>query len=193
MAGLPDGAELIALHNGINEVDFGEGAISGMVMLAHRENFNAHSFEIATFYLRTAALDSDPEQWQIIPFRFARESGRSQNDLQVSGGADCKLHTFRLLIGRKDKTAYVLIADRPLGHSFAEPGLVTFTWLKLGWNPDGGAGEPTASFKVFKTETTHKKYCDVDKAFKVELELEGAMMPSEGSLAEKENDARQGK
>ena len=174
--------ELVPLHNGINKVAFGKGAIEGMVMLAHCENFNAHSFEMATFYLRTAAVESDPKAWQLLPFEIKTEDGVWENSLQVWGGADCQLHTFRLLRGRKDKAVYVLVADRPLGESFADPGLVKFTWLKLTWNADGLPGEPTAYFKVWKTETTTKQYCDVDKAIEVELHLKGAIMPTEGSL-----------
>jgi hypothetical protein len=178
-AELPPDAELIPLHNGINTVDLGAKVIAGLVVLAHRENFNAHSFEIATFYLRTRELESDPEQWQIVPFQIRSETGRMRNDVQVCGGADCQTHTFRLLRSRKEKAAYVVTADRAPGHSFADPGLVTFTWFQLGWNPDGGAGEPTASFKPLQTETTKKLYCDVDEALQSELHLGGAIMPKE--------------
>lgn len=176
----PRDAELVALHNGINRVHFGKGAIAGMVVLAHRENFNAHSFEFATFYLRTAATDSDPAQWQIIPFEIRAGTGRMENGLSVSGGADCQAHTFRLLRSRDGKAAFVVTADRAPGPSYADPRPVTFTWFKLSWNRDGGAGEPTAVFKAVGTEVTKKLYCDVDQALKAELHLGGAIMPREG-------------
>ncbi len=177
--------DLVPLHIGINEVDFGERAIAGMVVLAHRENFNAHSSELATFYLRTAVVESDPEMWQIIPFEIPRkekDQGVDKNYLRVWGGADCKLETFRLLRGRNDKATYVLRANRPLGHSFVDPGFVTFVWFKLDWNLDGVPGWPVALFKVSKTETSKSKYCDVDKAIETELHLRGAITPTEGSL-----------
>ncbi|MDQ6624555.1 MAG: hypothetical protein M3Y69_00220 [Verrucomicrobiota bacterium] len=80
----------------------------------------------------------------------------------------------------------MLKAERPLGESFVGPGLVTFTWFKLDWNLEGIPGWPTASFKVWKTETTTKRYCDVDKAIESELHLKGAIMPTEGSLPNKQ-------
>ena len=176
--------ELVPLHNGMNQVELGSPALAGMVMLAHRENFNAHSFELATFYLRTAVLESDPKMWQLIPFEIKTEEGVWKNSLGVSGGADCQVHTFRLLRARKEGKVSVLVADRATGESYADPGRVTFTWLQLEWNPDGGAGEPTARFKAWKTEKTTKLYCDVDEAIEAELHLTGAIAPKAGSLAE---------
>ncbi|MGI8432982.1 MAG: carbapenem self-resistance protein CarG family protein [Chthoniobacterales bacterium] len=177
----PRAPGLVLLRNGINPVELGPGARAGMVVLAHRENFNAHSFEIATFYLRTARLDSDPATWQLIPFETKHAGSSYENDLLVSGGADCVLHTFRIFAGRKAEAARILVADRAPGESFADPRPVTFTWYELAWNPDGGAGQPTAFFRVTKTATTRQAYCDADQAIRDELQLEGAITPAEGS------------
>ena len=122
--------------------------------------------------------ESDPKQWQIVPFENAEIGLHWKNDLEVSGGADCQLHTFRLLRVLKDNAAYVLIADRAPGHSFADSETVTFSYFKLTFNVDGLPGLPTAYFKLVQTENAPKKYCDVNKAIKAELALDGAIAPA---------------
>lgn len=178
-AGVPPGAKLVVVKNGINRVDLGEGVIEAMVLLAHRDNFNAHSFERSTFLIRTRTAESDPKQWQIVPFENAESGLHWKNDLEVSGGADCQLHTFRLLRVSKEKTTYVLIANRAPGTSFADSETVTFSYFKLTFNVDGLPGLPTAYFKLVQTENAQKKYCDVNEAIKTELGLEGAIAPAE--------------
>jgi hypothetical protein len=174
-AGVPAGAELVVLKNGINRVDLGGNVIEAMVLLAHRDNFNAHSFERSTFLIRTRAAESDPNQWQIVPFENAESGLHWKNDSEVSGGADCQLHTFRLFRVSKEHTIYVLIADRAPGTSLADSETVTFLYFKLIFNVDGLPGLPTAYFKLVQTETARKKYCDVNEAIKTELGLDGAI------------------
>jgi hypothetical protein len=183
IAGVPANAELVPLHNGINEVNFGPKTVGAMVMLAHRENFNAHSFAMASFYLRTDAQNSQPKQWQVVPFHLDPKSGNFEYFQKVGGGADCQTCTFRLLVDRKTDATYVVIAERQFGDSFADTRPVTFTWLKL-TRGNGLPGEPVAWFKPFEIETTKAAYCNVDQAIKTELRLDGAMMPREGSLGE---------
>ena len=178
-AGVPAGAELAVVKNGINRIDLSGDVIEAMVMLAHRENFNAHSFERSTFLIRTRTAESDPDEWQIVPFQNAESGVRWKNDLEVSGGADCQLHTFRLLRLPKEKTVYVLIANRAPGNSFADTETVTFLYFKLTFNVDGLPGLPTAYFKRAQTEEAKKKYCDVNEAIKAELGLNGAIAPRE--------------
>jgi hypothetical protein len=173
--GVPAGAKLVVLKNGINRVDPGGDVIEAMVLLAHRDNFNAHSFERSTVLIRTRSAESDPTQWQIVPFENAESGLHWKNDLEISGGADCQLHTFRLLRGSKENATYVLMADRAPGHSYADSETVTFSYFKLTFNVDGLPGLPTAYFKLVQTEKAQKKYCDVNAAIKVELGLEGAM------------------
>jgi hypothetical protein len=174
-AGVPAGAELIVVKNGINRVDLGGDIIEAMVMLAHRDNLNAHSFERSTFLIRKHTAESDPKQWQIVPFEDAESGSHWKNDLEVSGGADCQLHTFRLLRLSKENITYVLIANRAPGNSFTDGETVTFSYFKLTFNVDGLPGLPTAYFKLVQTEKAQKKYCDVNEAIKAELGLEGAI------------------
>lgn len=151
-AGVPAGAELVVVKNGINRINLGGDIIEAMVLLAHRDNFNAHSFERSTFLIRTHTAESDPKQWQIVPFENAESGLHWKNDLKVSGGADCQLHTFRLLRVSKENAIYVLMADRAPGHSFADSETVTFLYFKLTFNVDGLPGLPTAYFKLVQTQ-----------------------------------------
>lgn len=174
--GLPAGFEPVPLKNGISTFDLGSDHM--MVTLAHRENFNAHSSEIAFFYLRTRAVDSDPKQWQFVPIERKSGEPQWQDGAYVGGGADCQTVTFRLL--RKRNTACLLIARRAMeGKTYFDPGRVTFEYYKLTFNTEGLIGWPVAYFKLFQTDQSVKEYCDVDKAIKAELSLGGAMAPKD--------------
>src|SRR5579863_4293405 len=51
----------VKLHRGINEVDLGVAGEHATVVVGHRANFNAHSFDVATIYMRgdSPAADLD--------------------------------------------------------------------------------------------------------------------------------------
>jgi hypothetical protein len=168
---------MLPLRNGIN--NFGVGDDRLMVILAHRENFNAHSFETASFYIQTAAAESDRQQWQIVPIEIKHENERWVNAVDISGGADCQLHTFRLLVDRATKSFYLLLADRAAGDSYADEETVTFKILKLTFNLNGEAGAPAAFFHELRSDIAKKKYCDVDAALKTELGLAAAITPKQ--------------
>ncbi|MFL6536557.1 MAG: hypothetical protein ACJ8JD_00045 [Chthoniobacterales bacterium] len=174
---LPSGAELLPLKNGVTNVALGDNRL--MVMLAHRENFNAHSYETASFYIQTTAAESDPQQWQIIAIETKRENERWMNAIDVSGGADCQLHTFRLLIDSASKSVYLLCADRAPGKSYADEEAVTFTIYELRFNANGDIGPSVAFFRQLRSDKAKKKYCDVDEALKAELDLAGAIAPKQ--------------
>ena len=170
-------AELLSLKNGINNFAVGDSRL--MVVLAHRENFNAHSYETASFYIQTAAAESDPQQWQIVPIEMKGENQRWVNAVDISGGADCQLHTFRMLIEHGTNAVYLLCADRAAGHSYAYEETVTFTIYHLTFNVNGDVGPSAAFFHEVRSEQAKKKYCDVDEALKAEFRLAGAIAPKQ--------------
>ena len=71
--------KLIKLHNGINTADFGGGAGKALLVMAHRENFNAHSFEVTTVYITLKS--GDDKVLQIVPVEIAP----GKYELQVYG------------------------------------------------------------------------------------------------------------
>jgi hypothetical protein len=172
----PPDSRPVILNNGITTLELEADHI--MITLAHRENFNAHSFEVAMFYIRTHAVDSDPKQWQIVPIERKSDDGRWEEGAHVYGGADCQIQTFRLLHDQKQNILYLLVAHRSMeDRTFADPGPVTFEYYKLTFNTEGVIGWPVAYFKLFQTDTVKTEYCDVDKAIKTELGFTAAIAP----------------
>ena len=155
------------LTNGLNYLDFTGDKVNDLVVVGHRENFNAHSFEVISLYTHAAVIEGTPAIWQIVPI-FKRD-GKEVLQIIVSGGADCALRDFRLL----PKSRTLIIAERDLGDSFGESHTVTFTRFKLVdtmvENESGEPGRPAFSFEEESTIRTEHKYCDVGDAFRTEL------------------------
>lgn len=144
------------LDNGLNRIDFTGDGRADLVVVAHRENFNAHGFEVVTFHvedgdtlLQVPLFDGDDER------QFAT----------ISGGADCTLHDLRLLPGQAGEPMTLVIADRALGDSYADPNTVTFTWYALRTNAEGDVGHPQFRFERTRTTRAGKPFCDVGDAF----------------------------
>jgi hypothetical protein len=163
------GLELIKLHNGINEIDLDGTGQRATVVLAHRENFNAHSFEVTTIYVRARLEKGAPGQWQIVHREHRGENEAGDLALLTSGGADCVLHDFRLLRDGAHRSAALIVADREPGESFADAEPVTFTFYKLARNTDEEIGRGLVYFKYEREMKSKTPYCDVEKAFQAEL------------------------
>ena len=97
------------LHNGINRLSLLAKGPAGMAMLAHRENFNAHSFDVLTLYQPAADGVDGQSRWQIVPVFDAQGEHLT---LGVSGGADCLLMDFRLLHLAAGEDARLILAER---------------------------------------------------------------------------------
>lgn len=146
----------VSLKNGMNRVDFTGDGRADLVVVAHRENFNAHGFEVVTFHvedgdtlLQVPLFDGDDER------QFAT----------ISGGADCTLHDLRLLPGKAGEPMTLIVADRALGDSYADPNTVTFTWYALRTNAEGDVGYPQFRFQRTRTTQAKQAFCDVGDAF----------------------------
>ena len=151
------------LTNGLNYIDFTGDNVNDLVVVGHRENFNAHSFEVVTFFTNETVVRDKPKTWQIVP--MFRGDGKELLQIMVSGGADCVLRDFRLL----PRSRTLILAERDLGSSFADTGLVTFTTFRLAENKDAEPGRPVFSFEEDVTIRSDHKYCDVGDAFQGEL------------------------
>lgn len=156
------------LQGGVNRVALVAGAPAGMAVLAHRENFNAHGFDVLTIYQPMPSAPGGPASWQIVPAFDARGEHLT---LGASGGADCLLRDFRLLQpgGRADAT--LVVAERALGESFASPAPVTFRFYRLQRNDAGEVGRPRVYFEFDHEQASARPYCDVGQAFQHELGL----------------------
>jgi len=156
------------LQNGVNRVALQTGTPLGMAMLAHRENFNAHSFDVLTLYAQSSPLAGEPAQWQVVPLFDAQGE---HLDVKRSGGADCLLHDFRLLLPTGGQGAELVLADREMGDSFAATASVTFRFFRLRTNREGLAGRPLLYFDFVRARPAKAAYCDVGDAFATELQL----------------------
>lgn len=151
----------LMLRNGENRVDFTGDGEADLVMIARRANYYAHGFDVVTFY----AQDREPDgggPWTIVPLFAGTEE---KLYVTVGGGADCTLHDFRLFQGS------LVVAERELGESYADPAPVTFKFYDLRRNSDGAVGWPLYRFEQVRTEAAKKAYCDVEEAFEKELQM----------------------
>ena len=152
---------VIPHNNGVTIVDYNGNGKSGIIVSGHRENYNAHSFEVVSFYIKSASGELN-----IIPLSLNEKESFS---LSVSGGADCVLHDFRLLRGNGKTPATLIKADREFGETYVSSELVTFTYYSLAENNESVAGLPPYVFSLLKEVKSKQKYCDVGEAFKKEL------------------------
>ena len=142
--------------NGITPIDLLGDGTRAMMVVGRRENFNAHSFDLASLYVQV------DKQWEAVTF-FDAEAESHQ--LTSSGGADCLLHDFRFVRKAPHERLGLVVADRPLGGSFADDRPVVFKIYSLEHNKDGDPGRPTWYFQLRATRSSKKSYCDVGDAF----------------------------
>jgi hypothetical protein len=165
-----NGLTVIPVDNGVNTLTLlGEPA---MVVRAWRENYNAHGFDVVSFYVRDKA-SGEKAYWNVVPVfaQASRDALSERLEITVGGGADCVLHDFRLLHSNDDKRVMLVVAQRDMGDSFADPATVHFTWYDLAKNEDEAPGEPWLSFRQTRVTQATKSYCDVEEAFDKELHL----------------------
>lgn len=160
----------IPLHFGSNLIDFGGPGTTGMALLGRRDNFNAHGFDVLTLYLKstapnTAGVDADAD-WQVVTIF---DGDKEALTLTTGGGADCRLHDFRLLRQPAPGDASLIVAQRDFSLSYVEPAPVHFKFYALRRNDAGDVGRPRYYFDLVKQTTSQKPYCDVGEAFAHEL------------------------
>ncbi len=142
--------------NGITSLDLLGNGTPSMTVVGKRENFNAHSFDVVSLYVRV------DRRWEIVPFF---DAGKEQDQLTSSGGADCLLHDFRFFRRKPHAPLELVVADRDDGDSFVDTRPVTFRRYALARNVDSTPGAPTWSFQLGSTRRSAKSYCDVGEAF----------------------------
>ena len=155
----------VRLHRGINDVDLGVTGQHAIVVVGHRANWNAHSFDVTTIYLSGGSPATG------LDIIGVWDDQKESLYLTTSGGADCLLHDFRLLRSVRGAPPAVVVADRQLRESFAEDSPVTFKFYVLMHNDIGLPGEPTYWFKLVETRNAKAAYCDVGAALFRELGL----------------------
>jgi hypothetical protein len=161
--------KMVKFENGINHVDIVGDGTPSLIVSGHRENFNAHSFEVVSFYIKAELRDA--EQWLIVPIMNTNGQDFDEKlELNVGGGADCLLHDFRLLVRQGDAPPMLVVAKRDKG-DFVSREPVTFSYYTLVHNTDGNPGSVPYVFELSRVTTSKSNYCDVDEAMQKELGL----------------------
>ena len=163
-------ASIVKLSDGITYADISGDGKKGMIVKARRENFNAHGFDVISFYIKSPIIKGNASVWNIVPV-FAGK--KEMLELTVSGGADCVLHDFRIIKSEHGKGARLIIANREIRESYFEESSVMFEYFSLYKNSEGTVGEPLYYFKKTSESKAKGKYCDVGEAFMKELGLGG--------------------
>jgi hypothetical protein len=163
-----DSLDVVRIDNG--ETRLALNGQRAFAMRAWRENYNAHGFDVVTFYVR--AKDEAGESLHLVPL-FQTEAGniKERYEITASGGADCQLHDFRLVQQNGQQSTRLIVADREYGDTFVSPGIVHFTYYDLAQNTDGVPGLPPLYFEARKRLDSRQVYCDVNEAFDKELHL----------------------
>jgi len=159
------GYSVVRLHGGLNNLALAVAGHRMSVVIGHRENFNAHSFDVVTFYLSNA---KPTEGLDIVG---VWDKDKEETTLHVSGGGDCLLHDFRLLSSARGGAPMLLVADRPLLTTYVDNAPVAFKFYVLKEKTDGLPGGPAYWFDKVATETSKAAYCDVGVAISRELGL----------------------
>lgn len=165
--------KVIPLSNGITTLDITGQQSEGMAILAHRENFNAHGFDVLSLYIKTVYEVSQKTIWSIIPVFDGDEDSKDFKErptINVGGGADCFLHDFRLVRDSESGPLRLIIAERLLANEgYAGTSTVTFSFYELRYNQGNSIGRPVYYFERTGQSKAKRKYCDVEEAFKQEL------------------------
>lgn len=141
-----------------------------VALRARRDNFNAHGFDVVSFYL--VSKNGGKREFDIIPIFVEGRKGREERrDITVGGGADGNLDDFRVLAAQGKQPARLVLAHREFGDSYADPGIVHFTYYELTRNEMEVPGEPGLYFQQKGKTDSRQKYADVNDAFDRELHM----------------------
>ena len=167
-AGAASGPEVVAVHEGTNQLSLGEHAV--LAVRARRENYNAHSFDLVSFYFVDKRQAGG--ELNLMPFfGSAQDKEKERDGITVGGGADCLLRDFRVVQAAGKRPAQLIVAERDFGSSYIARETVRFTYYELTQNADGLPGWPPLYFQAYRKRQSREKYCDVNLAFDRELHL----------------------
>jgi hypothetical protein len=159
--------KIVRLRNGTNAVDLDGNRRADLVVVAWRENYNAHGYDLFTFYVQ----DSTVRERALNLVVFTDSLGAQTADaFRTDNGADCVVSDVRVL-QPKAGPDLVVIGTRDFGESYADSLPVTFTVYRLSISDEGVIGVPPFQFKAVRTLRSRARYCDVNDAFRAELGL----------------------
>ena len=112
---------VIPLSSGLNTLTLTAASLPARAFLAHRDNGNAHGFDVLTLYIEVPIGEGALPEWQLVSTFDERDEKRhgvprgEHLTLNTSDGADCRLSDFRLLAATDKADALLILADREFG------------------------------------------------------------------------------
>jgi hypothetical protein len=159
--------KILFLKNGINYIDLNGDNNNDMVISGFRNNITAHVFSYYTFYIYDKDFErNNTRLWSIVEIKNDKngDDNTSRYDICTSEGADGTLSDIAFIKDINGKYQ-LLQADREFGESFADPGIVTFSYYWLNYD----STENRYIYQVKSRNFTKRKYVDVKDAIVQEI------------------------
>lgn len=157
-------AENVKVSAGTNDIGVLEGESRLVLTLARRENFNAHSFDVAMFSAKV------PSSAGVLISHVPLFDGETEAPvLETREGADCVLKDFRLVSELQNYR--LIVGERDFGSNFADSQIVRYTIYELTRNLEEEIGRPLHYFERVGTRVSSQKHCDVEEAFQDDWKL----------------------
>lgn len=162
-----DSASEVALKPGLNDLDLAFDGNSYHALMLNNDVGSAHNNVTFIFFTpddRTVTFE--PGKFFNTGLQFPAIHA---NSVSTAVGADYAIQSVRLVIDKKAKAAFAVVASREFGHTYVDSRPVTIELFKFSQNPDQMPGEAPAEFTLVAWFRTNKCYPDSDFALTEEL------------------------
>lgn len=154
-------AHSVRIKNGLNNIDIDGDNTKDIIMNGYRGNITAHDFEAYSFYVYINKISN------IVAISDSNDVSKDKYEIFTHKGADCVLRDIRLFKNKGEKSYNLVIAEREFGETYVDEKKVTFSLYKLDYDND----EARFIFRRYGEIKSINNYCDVEEAFKKELNL----------------------
>jgi carbapenem resistance CarG-like protein len=145
----------VVIRNGVNKVDFVGDGSHGLIVQGHQKNEDGRSSEIVSFYVLTGG------RWNLVYVGLTPATEAAYVSILRDG--DCVIDDVRLLPGSTVQPATLILAE-------ADQKEVRFSYYTLKSSPEENSQMSRFYFERTHSELAKKPYCDVEEAFKEELQ-----------------------
>jgi hypothetical protein len=154
-------AHSVRIKNGLNNIDIDGDNAKDIIMNGYRGNITAHDFDAYSFYIFMDKISN------IVAISDSDDVSKDKYEIFTHKGADCILRDIRLFKNKDEKSYNLVIAEREFGETYVDEKKVTFSLYKLDYDND----ETRFIFRKYGEIKSKNNYCDVEEAFKKELDM----------------------
>jgi len=151
----------LRIKNGLDNIDIDGDGTKDIVMNGYRGNITAHDFNVYSFYIYLNKI------LNIVAISDSDDVSMEKYNIVTHKGADCILKDIRLFKNKGEKAYHLVIAEREFGETYVDEKKVTFSFYKLDYDDD----DTRFVFRKYGEVKSKNNYCDVELAFKKELNL----------------------